>query len=156
MIIVMKPDAGNDNLNAVVDRVRELGLSPHLIDGEERTIVGVVGLPLPPTLDEMFELLTLDQTGKLAKKITVVLYGSQYWNGVIDMQFLAEKGAISPKDIELFQFADTPEEAFRLLTDGLTRHHLTEKPDAEVSEVPSEPAASAQEQLGPDIAKTRP
>ena len=108
------------------------------------------------TLDEMFELLTLDQTGKLAKKITVVLYGSEYWKSVINMDLLAEKGAISPKDCDLFQFADTPDEAFRLLTEGLAQHHLGEEPDTETGEVPSEPAASAQEQLGPDIARTRP
>ncbi|MGI4828114.1 MAG: TIGR00730 family Rossman fold protein [Janthinobacterium lividum] len=110
------------------------------------------------TLDEMFELLTLDQTGKLAKKITVVLYGSDYWKGVINMDFLLEKGAIAPKDKDIFQFADTPEEAFQLLTDGLTRFHLDDKPEADRTgdPIPSEPAASAQEQLGPDIARTRP
>ena len=110
------------------------------------------------TLDEMFELLTLDQTGKLAKKITVVLYGSSYWKSVIDLDFLADKGAIAPKDRDLLQFADTPEEAFRCLTDGLTRYHLDGKPESDQtgSSVPEEPAPSAQEQLGPDIAKTRP
>ena len=110
------------------------------------------------TLDEMFELLTLDQTGKLAKKITVVLYGSAYWKGVIDMDFLADKGAIAPKDKDIFQFADTPDEAFRLLTEGLTKDHLSEKPEPGLAaeSVPPEPAPSAQEQLGPDIARTRP
>jgi uncharacterized protein (TIGR00730 family) len=65
------------------------------------------------TLDEMFELLTLAQTQKLAKKITVVIYGSSYWKSVINLDMLAEKGAIAMKDRDLFQFADTPEEAFR-------------------------------------------
>ena len=65
------------------------------------------------TLDEMFELLTLAQTKKLAKKITVVIYGSEYWKHVINLELLAEKGAIALSDLELFQFADTPEEAFR-------------------------------------------
>jgi 3-deoxy-7-phosphoheptulonate synthase len=69
MIIVMKPDAGEEKLSAVVERVKELGLSPHLIDGEERTIVGVVGLPLPPTLDELFELLPgVDQVVRISTK----------------------------------------------------------------------------------------
>jgi uncharacterized protein (TIGR00730 family) len=108
------------------------------------------------TLDEMFELLTLDQTGKLAKNITVVLYGSAYWKGALNLDFLVEKGAISVKDMDLFQFADTPEEAFALLTDGLTRLHLDGKSEQGSAEVPSEPAPSEQEQLGPDIAKTRP
>jgi hypothetical protein len=108
------------------------------------------------TLDEMFELLTLDQTQKLAKKITIVIYGSNYWKKVIDMDMLADKGAISPKDLDLFQFADTPEEAFRILKDGLTKYHL----DGAAAEptgagVPNEPAPSAEELLGPGIARTR-
>src|ERR1700681_4893797 len=64
------------------------------------------------TLDEFFEILTLAQTHKLAKKITVVIYGSEYWKHVINLEMLVEKGAIAPADLELFQFADTPEEAF--------------------------------------------
>ena len=108
------------------------------------------------TLDEMFELLTLDQTQKLAKKITIVVYGSSYWKKVIDMEMLVEKGAISPKDLDLFQFADTPEDAFRILKDGLTKYHL----DGAMVEPTdtgslSEPAPSAEELLGPGIARTR-
>uniref|UniRef100_UPI00131ABD50 LOG family protein n=1 Tax=Acidobacterium sp. S8 TaxID=1641854 RepID=UPI00131ABD50 len=49
------------------------------------------------TLDEMFELLTLAQTKKLAKQITVVIYGSDYWQHVINLDVLVEKGAISPR-----------------------------------------------------------
>jgi hypothetical protein len=109
------------------------------------------------TLDEMFELLTLDQTQKLAKKITIVLYGSDYWKQVINMDMLVEKGAISPKDLELFQYADSPEEAFRILKDGLTKYHLdgvaAEPSGAGV--VPDGPAPSAEELLGPGIARTR-
>jgi uncharacterized protein (TIGR00730 family) len=113
------------------------------------------------TLDEMFELLTLDQTHKLSKPITIVVYGSSYWKNVIDMELLAERGAISVKDLDLFQFADTPEQAFAILKEGLTRNHL----DAEQSRTdpwspgappPNEPAPNAQELLGPDIAQTRP
>jgi uncharacterized protein (TIGR00730 family) len=110
------------------------------------------------TLDEMFELLTLDQTHKLSKPITIVIYGSSYWKNVIDMELLAEKGAIGVKDLELFKFADTPEEAFAILKEGLTRDHLDttlEHPRTEAP-IPDEPAPSAQELLGPDIAQTRP
>jgi 3-deoxy-7-phosphoheptulonate synthase len=56
MIVVMAPDATKAQVSDVIARVKEVGLSGHLIEGEERTIVGVVGLPLPPTLDEMLEL----------------------------------------------------------------------------------------------------
>jgi uncharacterized protein (TIGR00730 family) len=76
------------------------------------------------TLDEMFEILTLAQTQKLAKKITVVIYGSDYWKKVFNLDVLVGTGAISPKDIDLFQFADTPEQAFELLRDGLTQNYL--------------------------------
>jgi hypothetical protein len=113
------------------------------------------------TLDEMFELLTLAQTHKLAKKITVVIYGSSYWKGVIDLDILADKGAISRSDLDLFQFADTPEEAFEKLKAGLLedlaaqaawdRDHAAPAGAG----VPDTPAPSAQELLGPDIAKTR-
>jgi uncharacterized protein (TIGR00730 family) len=99
------------------------------------------------TLDEMFELLTLAQTQKLAKKITVVVYGSSYWQSVLNLDVLVDKGAISPRDRELFQWADTPEDAFAILKDGLTKNHLT--PDNQ----PTEPDDDAT--LRPEIAKTR-
>jgi len=90
------------------------------------------------TLDEMFEILTLSQTNKLAKKMGIVVYGSSYWKQVIDLDALARKGTISPSDRDLFQFADTPEEAFTLLRDGLIHNHLEREhlaPGAEI-EVP--------------------
>ena len=76
------------------------------------------------TLDEMFELLTLAQTRKMAKKITVVLYGPSYWQKVFNLDILVDKGAISPKDIELFEWAETPEQAFEILRNGLTENYL--------------------------------
>jgi hypothetical protein len=112
------------------------------------------------TLDEMFELLTLAQTQKLAKKITVLIYGSSYWKSVLNLDTLAEKGAIAMKDRDLFQYVDTPEQAFQLLKAGLTEEDQQEaaydREHADQSKgVPKAPAPSAQELLGPDIAKTR-
>jgi uncharacterized protein (TIGR00730 family) len=112
------------------------------------------------TLDEMFELLTLAQTKKLAKKITVVIYGSEYWKHVINLELLVEKGAIAPSDLELFKWADTPEEAFRILKDGLTENHLESAWEREQQRllrerIPAEPCPNAQEMMGPDITKTR-
>jgi uncharacterized protein (TIGR00730 family) len=95
------------------------------------------------TLDEMFEILTLAQTQKLAKKMPVVLYGSSYWNEVINLDVLVDKGTISPRDRELFQPADTPEQAFHLLKEGLTINHL--EPEA----------AQAESDEAPEIARTR-
>ena len=108
------------------------------------------------TLDEMFELLTLDQTHKLSKPITIVIYGSSYWKNVINLELLAEKGAIAVKDLDLFQFADTPEEAFAILKDGLTRNHLDIEHARNEAPIPDTPEANAQELLGPDIAQTQP
>src|SRR5271165_4517921 len=76
------------------------------------------------TIDEMFEVLTLVQTHKLAKNITVIVYGSDYWKKALNFDWLVDTGAISPADVDLFQFADTPEAAFELLKQGLTTHHL--------------------------------
>ena len=93
------------------------------------------------TLDELFEILTLVQTDKLAKKIDVVLYGREYWDQVLNLKPMAEWGAIAQKDLELLHYADTPAEAFELLRDHLIEHHL-------------EPP-TAQEAAAPGIAKTR-
>jgi hypothetical protein len=109
------------------------------------------------TFDEMFEMLTLAQTQKMAKKITVVIYGSSYWNSIINMQALVDKGVIAPEDVNLFQFADTPEQAFAILQADLIAHHLQPyAPEKRIPPPPNEPAPSAQEILGPDISKTTP
>jgi uncharacterized protein (TIGR00730 family) len=71
------------------------------------------------TLDEMMEILTLTQTQKLAKKITIVLYGSAYWKEIVNFDALVRHGMISPQDLDLFHYADTPEAAFGLLKAGL-------------------------------------
>jgi len=86
-----------------------------------------------------------------------VIYGSDYWKKVINLQMLADKGAIAVKDLDLFKFADTPEAAFKILQDGLIENHLTGDVDERRSDesVPAGPEANAQELLGPDIAKTQ-
>ncbi len=114
------------------------------------------------TLDEMFEILTLAQTHKLAKKITVVVYGPDYWKKVINLDALVDSGTISPKDLELFQFAETPEQAFELLRKGLTENYLAA--EAAAGARPAVSAAAADEDLmagstiedflGPELAKT--
>jgi|SRR6266702_453671 len=96
------------------------------------------------TLDELFEILTLAQTQKLAKKILVVIYGSEYWNRVINFQALADSGTISPQDMELFKMVDSPEEGFEYLRDGLTKYHLGPLQPKRVGEAV------------PEIAKTNP
>ena len=76
------------------------------------------------TLDEMFELLTLAQTQKLRKKLLVVLYGSEYWDQVLNLKTLAEWGAINERDLGLLCRVDTPATAFEVLKKHLTKHHM--------------------------------
>ena len=117
------------------------------------------------TLDEMFEILTLVQTQKVTKKITVLIYGSDYWKRVMNLEALVETGAISPKDLDLFQFADTPEQAFDLLRKGLTENYLTPEAAAAAAHPPKSANAVHDEDLmagwniddflGPELAKTK-
>src|SRR5580658_3955880 len=93
------------------------------------------------TFDELFELLTLAQTEKLAKHLCIVVYGKAYWDRVINFQALVDSGTISPRDLNLFHWANTPEEAFEALKSELTTHHL-------------DPQITRDKE--PDIAKTRP
>ena len=66
------------------------------------------------TLDELFETLTLIQTKKI-KPVPIVLIGKEYWQRLIDFDFLVEQGAISEKDLNLFEIVETAEEAFAYL-----------------------------------------
>jgi uncharacterized protein (TIGR00730 family) len=66
------------------------------------------------TLDETFEILTLQQTGKMAR-CPVVLFDKAFWSKLIDFEHLAAEGFIKPSDLEMFRFADTPEEAWQHL-----------------------------------------
>jgi uncharacterized protein (TIGR00730 family) len=97
------------------------------------------------TIDELFEILTLAQTDKLAKKILVVIYGSEYWHRIMNFQAFVDAGTVSPDDLNLFKFVDSPEDAFTFLRDGLTEYHLGGQPKKE-----------KEQEVLPEIAKTRP
>ena len=71
------------------------------------------------TLDEMMEILTLEQTGKLARGIPVILYGESYWREIIDFDALVRHGMIGEEDLSLFTFADDPATALALLQQRL-------------------------------------
>jgi uncharacterized protein (TIGR00730 family) len=92
------------------------------------------------TLDEMFEFLTLAQTQKLSKKLGVILYGREYWDRIIDLQPLADWGAIEEQDLALMHRVDSPQDAFEHLQALLTPHLVP---------------ASPQEEKAPGIARTR-
>src|SRR4051812_31842609 len=100
------------------------------------------------TLDELFEILTLVQTQKLAKKVLVMIYGGkEYWQKILNIDALIEFGAVSPEDRDLYRFADSPDEAFNLLREGLTKFHLQK---------PATHGGDRREEEGPEIAVTQP
>jgi uncharacterized protein (TIGR00730 family) len=72
------------------------------------------------TLDELFEILTLGQTQKLPKKVPVIMYGPEYWRKVVDFDAMVKQGTIDRSDLDLFEFVDTPQEAFKCLKMKLT------------------------------------
>src|SRR5580692_7674016 len=76
------------------------------------------------SIDELMEILTLVQTKKLKKKIIIVLYGSQFWKEVINFDALVRYGTISADDLELFEFVDDVDTAFRVLQEGLMKYHF--------------------------------
>ena len=96
------------------------------------------------TLDELFEILTLAQTQKLAKKILVIIYGSEYWKRLINFEAMIDAGTISAGDLDLFRMVDSPEEGFEFLRDGLVKYHLA----------PQQPKRTGE--VVPEIAKTNP
>ena len=96
------------------------------------------------TLDELTEILTLAQTKKLENKILILLYGSDYWREILNFDALVKYGMISPEDMNLFSFADTPEEALHFLKDELTKYYL--EPEASLPRIAEE---------APEIAKSR-
>ena len=66
------------------------------------------------TLDELFDALTLRQTQRM-QEIPIILYSREYWENIIDFQFLADEGVIADKHLELMQFAESPDEAWDLI-----------------------------------------
>lgn len=71
------------------------------------------------TLDELFELLTLSQTGKLERPMAILLYGTSYWNEVVNFEALGRHGMIAPGDLQLIRYVDSPAEALAALQERL-------------------------------------
>lgn len=78
------------------------------------------------TLDEVMEILTLLQTSKIKKKVTVVLYGRKYWNKIIDFESMVRHKVITKSDLQLFTYMDTPQEAFKYLVKELKKNYPEE------------------------------
>ena len=66
------------------------------------------------TLDELFEVITLVQTRK-AHPIPIILFGTEYWKRLLNLDVLVEEGAISPEDLNLFQYTDDPQQTWDVI-----------------------------------------
>ena len=66
------------------------------------------------TLDELFEVMTLVQTRK-ARPVPILLFGTAFWKSLINMDVLLQEGTISPDDLQLFHYVDTPEAAWQTI-----------------------------------------
>src|SRR5262249_31946528 len=80
------------------------------------------------TLDELFEILTLCQTGKLARPILVLMYGTSYWREIVDFPALARHGMIDEEDLKMLHFVDTPAAALAQLRKALGSEGATVAP----------------------------
>lgn len=76
------------------------------------------------TLDEFFEGLTLIQTRKMNKKMPIILYGSEFWCKVLNLEALVEFGTISREDLDLFQVIDDVDEAYDIITRQLKEYAI--------------------------------
>src|SRR5579862_4799232 len=81
------------------------------------------------TMDELWEILTLMQTGKLAKKHLILIYGREYWNKVLNWRHMVDTGTITEAEYKVLQFADTVDEAFERVREQMETHYLI--PDTE-------------------------
>jgi len=77
------------------------------------------------TMDELFELLTLEQTRKITKQMPIVLYGREFWEDILNFEAFVDWGVISPQDLSLFRICDSVEEARDYLIEEFTRLYLT-------------------------------
>ena len=68
------------------------------------------------TLDELFTTLTLSQTEKL-QDIPIIMYSKEYWKKMIDFQYLADEGVIKDEHLDLFEYAETPAETWKIIAD---------------------------------------
>lgn len=76
------------------------------------------------TLDELMEVLTLVQTLKLNKKMTILIYGEEYWNEIVNFKAMAETRMIAPEDLNLYKFASNVDDAFEYLKKELTKNYV--------------------------------
>jgi uncharacterized protein (TIGR00730 family) len=76
------------------------------------------------TMDELWEILTLMQTGKLSSRHLILIYGRKYWNKVLDWKHMVRTGTISEREYKMLEFADTVDDAFDHVRQEMEKHHL--------------------------------
>ncbi|MCL5028694.1 MAG: LOG family protein [Bacteroidetes bacterium] len=79
------------------------------------------------TMDEFFEILTLLQTGKIKKKMLLVVYDEKYWKSILNFDNLIESGVINKSDLGYFNFCNTVDEAYESIVKHFDKHYLTKK-----------------------------
>ncbi|HLX28502.1 MAG TPA: TIGR00730 family Rossman fold protein [Casimicrobiaceae bacterium] len=100
------------------------------------------------TLDEIMEILTLAQTRKLARRVPVLLYGSEFWNEIVNFEALARHGVIAREDLKLFRFADTPQGALDILKQEIDAMPMKPTPAFAHSMRPDETSDASATDLG--------
>jgi uncharacterized protein (TIGR00730 family) len=80
------------------------------------------------TMDELWEMMTLLQTGKLSKNNMILIYGRRYWEQVLNFRAMVRWGMINPEEYKLIQFADTVDEAFDKIRTGMEKYHMEVDP----------------------------
>ena len=80
------------------------------------------------TMDELWEMMTLSQTGKMPKHTLILIYGRKYWNDVLNLKGMVRWGMINQEEYDLLQYADNVDEAFEVIRSGLEKYHLEVDP----------------------------
>jgi uncharacterized protein (TIGR00730 family) len=80
------------------------------------------------TMDELWEMMTLSQTGKMPKNTLILIYGRKYWNDVLNLREMVRWGTIRQSEYDQLQYADTVAEAFELIRAGLEKYHMQVDP----------------------------
>ena len=76
------------------------------------------------TMDELWEILTLMQTGKLSSRHLILIYGRKYWNRVVNWRHMVRSGTVSEREFKMLQFTDTVDDAFDHVRGEMEKHHL--------------------------------
>lgn len=80
------------------------------------------------TMDELWEMMTLSQTGKMPKNTLILIYGRKYWNDILNLKAMVRWGTINQSEYDLLQFADNVDEAFEVIRSGLEKYHMNVDP----------------------------